>query len=69
MFQRIDFQDRLRRLQKNPLEEDAKQIEQLRGSINAEFGELETLQRAISDILATSVIIQDIQRTSPHLMT
>jgi hypothetical protein len=51
IFQRIDLQDRLRRLPKNPREEDLKQTEELHSSINAEFARLEALQRQVSDIM------------------
>jgi hypothetical protein len=59
IFQRIDLQDRVRRLPRNPREEDVKQVDQLRGSINAELVELETLQRSVSDISASILIIQE----------
>jgi hypothetical protein len=49
-FQRIDLQDRLRRLRRHPTEEDLKQIEQLRISLDAEFAALDALQRSVSDI-------------------
>jgi hypothetical protein len=49
-FQRIDLQDRLHCLQRNPTEEDLKQIEQLRISLNAEFTVLDALQRSVPDI-------------------
>jgi hypothetical protein len=58
-FQRIDLQDRLRRLPANPREEDLKQIEQLRGSIGAEFAELETLQLSVSDVFGSFVVMQE----------
>jgi hypothetical protein len=58
-FQRIDLQDHLRRLRTNPGEDDLKRIEQLRGSINAEFVELEALQRGVSDIPASFSIMPE----------
>ena len=58
-FWRIDLQDRLRRLPRNPREDHLKQIDQLRASINAEFVELETLQHGVSDISASFVTMQE----------
>jgi hypothetical protein len=52
IFHRIDLQDGLRRLPKNPREENVKQMEELRSSINAEFSRLEALQHEVSDISA-----------------
>jgi hypothetical protein len=58
-FQRIDLQDRVRHLPRNPREEDLKQMEQLQDSIKADFVELETLQHSVSHISVSFLIIQE----------
>lgn len=62
--QRIDLQDRLRRLRRNPREEDMKQVEQLRSSLNAEFAMLDALQRSVPDISGSFGMILDKEEPS-----